>query len=962
MFRITYAALAVCLVVSNFAWSQATVNESLETTTLYVNGATGSDTNPGTQTLPLKTIGEAAKLALANKVAKIGTKVLISPGVYREAIVLSGNPKQSALPITFQAATSGTVFISGAVPYTSWTPYSKNPSIYTAAWPNQWGFCTADGNNAPFEQQIVLRREMILVNGTSMTEVLALTSMLHPGTFYVDEATGVAYVWPPAGTNMATADVEVATNPQLLEITGNGSNINAIVFRGITFEYANSCHSAPAVDVQGSATNILFDTDSFLWNSGQGISFNNPARNITVMNSVSNHNGATGFQTYELKNALWQNNQASYNNWRGAQGAYYSWNTGGAHVFSDHDETMSGFTVTYNQTFGIHWDTDNAGISVTSLLATQNILGPLIEKSEGPLSITNSTLCSSQISIPGYGGVALRDSQAVTLTNNTLYSNNDAQLLLTGVLGGIPISNWETGQVYNLMNSNMILSQNVIEATGSQAVFKDYLGSSDWTAFVTSLTSTGNTWWNASNTASFVVPDPSAGTTLDFEQWQQATGQDGNSTWSAPANNPATLCEATADAPDYWLIVDNGLQTTNAAGVAVFNLTTESLAGLTGTVTLNTDGISSIPGASVTFSPATIPTSGTSVLTFTAGLNTPAGIYNFVVLANSGNITRVVALQVTVPVANLRLSTSSLSFSNQEVGTSSAGQTVTLTNIGSTPVSITSITPSFGFTQANTCGTSLPAGTNCTITVIFAPHSLITYNGSLQIVDSDPTSPQVVTLTGTTVGAPGASLSPTYLSFGSVVFMSSSAQKSVTLTNKGTATLTIGSISFTGTNTADFSQTNNCTGTLAIGANCIINVMMTPTAIGSLSARLSVADDALNTPQSMPLTGKGLAAITVSSKNLSFLTLKAGNTQTKTVTVKNASSASMAISKIAFGGVNAGDFTETNTCGNAVAANSSCTLSVTFSPGASGARSGTLTITDSDPTSPQVVTLSGAGK
>src|ERR1051326_6163414 len=96
-----------------------------------------------------------------------------------------------------------------------------------------------------------------------------------------------------------------------------------------------------------------------------------PVTNITVVNSVANHNGATGFNGDKTKNLLWQNVQASYNNWRGAQGAYYSWNTGGMHLFSDHEEQISGATLLYNQTHGIHWDTDDQNITADSIFSSR---------------------------------------------------------------------------------------------------------------------------------------------------------------------------------------------------------------------------------------------------------------------------------------------------------------------------------------------------------------------------------------------------------------------------------------------------------------------------------------------------------------------------------------------------------------------------------------------------------------
>jgi phosphoesterase family protein/centrosomal CEP192-like protein/ASPM-SPD-2-Hydin domain-containing protein len=78
----------------------------------------------------------------------------------------------------------------------------------------------------------------------------------------------------------------------------------------------------------------------------------------------------------------------------------------------------------------------------------------------------------------------------------------------------------------------------------------------------------------------------------------------------------------------------------------------------------------------------------------------------------------------------------------------------------------------------------------------------------------------------------------------------------------------------------------------------------------------------------------------------------------KSVTISNFGDTTMSIKKIAITG---SEFTKTTTCGNTVKAGERCTISVTFTPGATGLRSGTLKIQDSDVTSPQVVNLSGTG-
>jgi hypothetical protein len=107
------------------------------------------------------------------------------------------------------------------------------------------------------------------------------------------------------------------------------------------------------------------------------------------------------------------------------------------------------------------------------------------------------------------------------------------------------------------------------------------------------------------------------------------------------------------------------------------------------------------------------------------------------------------------------------------------------------------------------------------------------------------------------------SLSPTSVTFASQQVNSTSGAQTVTVTNSGTAPLTISGISLAGTNPGDFAQTNTCPvspATLAASANCTVSVTFTPTAGGSRSASLSVADNAAGSPQTAALSGTGTFA------------------------------------------------------------------------------------------------------
>jgi hypothetical protein len=132
---------------------------------------------------------------------------------------------------------------------------------------------------------------------------------------------------------------------------------------------------------------------------------------------------------------------------------------------------------------------------------------------------------------------------------------------------------------------------------------------------------------------------------LDFSQWRSTTGQDGSSSWTS-ASAPSA-CAVSSGSPDLWLVTDgtDGVRV-DSTGYAKFNVVAIALGGLKGTVTLSSEGVSSVPGLTASFSPSTISASGISVFSVHASSSTPKGTYDVTVLGNLGNITRTITLRV----------------------------------------------------------------------------------------------------------------------------------------------------------------------------------------------------------------------------------------------------------------------------------------------------------------------------
>jgi hypothetical protein len=205
------------------------------------------------------------------------------------------------------------------------------------------------------------------------------------------------------------------------------------------------------------------------------------------------------------------------------------------------------------------------------------------------------------------------------------------------------------------------------------------------------------------------------------------------------------------------------------------------------------------------------------------------------------------------------------------------------------------------------------------------------------------------------------SLSPVSLSFGNLDIGKTSQPQTATLSNVGKTSLAIKSIGIVGSNRKDFAQTNNCGTSLPSGESCQIQITFTPTKEGQRSASLNAAYRGVGSPQSVLLSGTGVAPPTVSltPPKLSFplqlihtVSLPLLATLTNTGTQQPVTISSIATT---------GAFTQTNNCPSSLPVGNNCQISVEFEPTKRGPAHGTLSVTDDAQGSPQKVGLSGEG-
>jgi hypothetical protein len=386
---------------------------------------------------------------------------------------------------------------------------------------------------------------------------------------------------------------------------------------------------------------------------------------------------------------------------------------------------------------------------------------------------------------------------------------------------------------------------------------------------------------------------------------------------------------------------------------------------------------------SVTFQPtATGARSGT--LTVNAG-----GLTNTVTLSGTG----------TAPGPVLDATPGGLSFAATVVGSTATAQTVTVTNSGTTSATVSNVAVTGDFSQTNNCST-IAVGASCAVTVSFKPTAGGARSGNLTVTSNANNSP-------TTVGLSGSGIdSTTNIAAGQPASASSSSSPYVAsnITDPDTSTywesangsfpqwaqvdlgknFSIGKITLklppaaawaarTETLSVQGSTDGSAFSTLVGSAGYTFDPSANNNTVTinfnaateryvrvNITANTGWAAGQLSDFAVYPSGGGGTnqATLSVAPSSLTFAT-QALNTASgaQTVTVSNTGTAAAAVSGVS----TSGDFSQTNTCGTSIAAGASCSVAVTFTPTASGTRSGNLTIASNASNNPVLVALTGTG-
>ena len=590
-----------------------------------------------------------------------------------------------------------------------------------------------------------------------------------------------------------------------------------------------------------------------------------------------------------------------------------------------------------------------------------------------PVSITQATISNPQFSLTGVTlpmSVATGQSGNFTVgvtpsTSGTL----SGTLTVQGSDGAAPaVVNLSATAVapapqISLSSSSVQFGTVGIGSTSNLNLTISNTGNADLTVSVISLTGAEFSV-SGITTPKTIVAGQSAQLGLSF---QPKVGGAAAATLSITSNDPANPTMSVALAGTGSTATFGQLQA-NPASVsfgsvnAGGNATQQIILNNTGTAAVQ---ISSIAASGAGFSVNGITTPFTLNATATATLNvvfapTTGGSASgsVTVTSNATNSPLTISLSGTVAQPGLTIAPASFAYGSVTDGQTKS-QTFTLTNTGATSLTISQLSVSgAGYSLSGLATPStIAAGASATFSALFAPTTAGSLPGTITIISNAPGSPSTVALSGTGVaGTVTLSANPTSLAFGNVNAGTTSS-KSVTLTNSGTANVTISQVTVSGKDVTTSGVTTPVT--LAPGQNQTLNVAFKPTAAETVSGNVTVTTtQGTNTVVSVSGTGVQAAiSLTPSSANFGSVTVGAPNSQT--IQVTNSGNAVLTVTQANVTGT--GFSTTGLTLPLSINPGLSSTFNAQYQPASAGSASGSITIVSNAATSPSVVALTGTG-
>jgi len=330
--------------------------------------------------------------------------------------------------------------------------------------------------------------------------------------------------------------------------------------------------------------------------------------------------------------------------------------------------------------------------------------------------------------------------------------------------------------------------------------------------------------------------------------------------------------------------------------------------------------------------------------------------------------------------ANISVSPLSHNFDSTDVGAESSSQFFVISNIGTSDLTINSVTltgtDSEDFEiQSDPCsGNLIESSGMCMVKVVFSPQSGGSKTANLEFLSDDPdTATFIISLSGTgiqqTAEEPVISASPMSYDFGSVTVGTPSSAHTFEISNNGTAELAINTITLKGIHATSFDiQNYECAGkSIAPSASCPIQAVFAPFSEGSKTAEIEIISNDSDTPiLIISLSGTSIQEaaqnISVDPVSYDFSSTKVGQSSANDFTVSNTGTASLVIGTLTIAGTNTADFViQSNTCdGKTLTPAETCSFKALFSPKTEGIKIASVEVPSNDPDTPKLtVSLSG---
>ncbi|WP_333599935.1 T9SS type A sorting domain-containing protein [Flavobacterium sp.] len=463
-----------------------------------------------------------------------------------------------------------------------------------------------------------------------------------------------------------------------------------------------------------------------------------------------------------------------------------------------------------------------------------------------------------------------------------------------------------------------------------------------------------------------------------------------NVTGNATAITNGSVTASTTNWTDFGSTNSTRTFTINDTGAGILSIGTISISGANASdFTVTTSPSSSVgPSSSTTFVVTFNPSAaGTRNATISIANNDTSNNPYVFAIKGTGVVQGITIQGNATTIANGAATPTTANWTDFSTVTST--RTFTITNSGNVVLTIGAIsfsgTNASDFTIQTSPSATVAAYGSTTFTVLFSPSASGTRNATLSLVNNDSTknpytfaikgtgSTQLISLQGNATAITHGSTTVSTTNW--TDFSTVTVTRTYTIYNSGTLPLSIGAITFTGTNPTDFSvQTAPSSSIPSLGSSTF-TVLFTPGATGTRSAIVNIVNgDSTKNPFTFKVQGTGVVqgisiqgnATTIANGATPAVTTNwtdfSTSTNTRTFTIFNSGNMPLTVGAITFSGTNATDFSIQTAPSATVAAFGSTTFTVLFTPGASGTRNATISIVNGDSTkNPYTYAVKGTG-